>query len=221
MVGHRLVELPAWQDRERFALVVLAEILGGREGISRIVGRLRTSEGLVYRAAVRLDPGELWPGELQIFFDAGSESVARAVAAILEEIERLRSTPVHLEELEIVKRSLLARLRLAFDTAEEVVGTFAEDELLGRPHAYWQSYLRGIEAVSAEAILAAARSHLRPDRALCLVVGRWAELAGDADPGGSALENAVGGPVHHLPARDPLSLEPVVGAPIPQPAGKS
>jgi zinc protease len=205
-LGTRLSGDPPWDSQDRFALEVLGEILGGSGAISRIAGRLRTAEGLVYRASARLDPGELWVGDFQIQFDTRSDQVARAVELSLEELQRIRSQPVHPTELEVAKQSLLGKLRLSFDTAEEIAGLLAENELLGRPHDYWNRYLRGIEDVSAGQVLQAARTYLLPDRMLYLVVGRWNEIRGDAPLGESHLEEVAGHRVQHLPARDPLTL---------------
>jgi zinc protease len=199
----------SWDSQERFALEVLGEILGGSGAISRIAGRLRTAEGLVYRASARLDPGELWVGDFQIQFDTRNDQVARAVELSLEELRRIRSQPVHSTELEVAKQTLLGKLRLSFDTAEEIAGLLAENELLGRPRDYWNQYLLGIQAVTSDRVLQAARTYLLPDRLVYLVVGRWRAIDLGAVPGDSTLEKIVGHRVQHLPARDPLTLKPL------------
>ncbi|MEE8138178.1 MAG: pitrilysin family protein, partial [Thermoanaerobaculia bacterium] len=211
-LGHRAVETPGWLDPDRFVLQVVNEVLGGSGAISRVAGRLRTVEGLVYRASARYELGDLWPGDFQIFFATESRNSGRAVALALEELQRLRSRSVHPKELEVAKRTLLGNLRLAFDTAEEIAGTFAEDELLGRPHAYWEAYREGIQRVSREDVLRVARTHILPEDFVFLVVGRWQEISGGAEPGASALERATGHRVTHLPNRDPLTLRPLTGS---------
>ena len=55
------------RDNERFVLALVAEILGGKGAVSRIGGRLRTAEGLVYRVGLDIDPGNFWPGKFEIF----------------------------------------------------------------------------------------------------------------------------------------------------------
>jgi predicted Zn-dependent peptidase len=205
-LGTRLSGDIPWGSQDRFALDVLGEILGGSGAISRIAGRLRTAEGLVYRASARLDPGELWVGDFQIQFDTRSDRVARAVELSLEELRRIRSQPVHPTELEVAKQTLLGRLRLSFDTAEEIAGLLAENELLGRPHDHWNRYLDGIEAVTTDRVLQAARTYLSPDRLVYLVVGRWQGVELGGAPGESTLEKVTGHRVQHLPARDPLTL---------------
>lgn len=205
-LGTRLPREVPWDSEDRFALEVLGEILGGSGAISRVAGRLRTGEGLVYRASVRLDPGELWVGDFQVFFDTTGSQVARAVELSLEELHRIRTDPVHPTELEVAKQTLLGKLRLSFDTAEEIAGMLAENELLKRSHDYWDRYRRGIEATTAEDVLQAANAYLLPDQLLYLVVGRWQQIAQRAEEGQSHLEKVTGHRVRHLPARDPLTL---------------
>jgi len=205
-LGTRLAREIPWDSADRFALEVLGEILGGSGAISRVAGRLRTAEGLVYRASARLDPGELWVGDYQIFFDTRGAQVARAVELSLDELRRIRTQPVHPTELEVAKQTLLGRLRLSFDTAEEIAGLLAENEILERPHDYWDRYLRGIEATTADEVLQAANAYLLPDQLLYLVVGRWHEIAQGVQEGQSQLEKVTRHRVRHLPARDPLTL---------------
>lgn len=209
ILGSKLSQGLSWDSADRFALELLGEILGGSGAISRIAGRLRTAEGLVYRAAARIDPGELWEGDFQIQFDTRSDQVARAIELSLEELNRIRTEPVHATELEVAKQTLLGKLRLSFDTAEEIAGQLAENEILDRPADYWDRYRRGIEATTADKVLEAARTYLRFDRLLYLVVGRWNQIGLGAAPGESQLEQITGYPARHLPARDPLTLQPL------------
>lgn len=207
MLGHRLPEQLAWTDPDRYALAVVGELLGGPGAISRIAGRLRTAEGLVYRASADLYPGDLWAGELEIFFETRGGSVERAVRFAIEEVERLQRESVHPLELAVAKESLLARLRLRFDTAEEIAGYFAEDELIGRPHTFWQDSLEGIAAITIADVQRIANKYLQPRSLRVLVVGRWQEISTGESPGTSPLETLVGHPRTQRQPRDPLTLE--------------
>ena len=144
MLGHlsgvaekSAAEHKPWEPREAAALRVMNEILGGSGAISRIAGRLRTAEGIVYRASASFDTGDLWPGEFRVFFDTSNVNVARAVGLCLEEIRRLQARPVHPQELAVAKETLLAGIRQSFDTAEGISGFLAEDHLMERPADYW------------------------------------------------------------------------------------
>ena len=208
-LGHRAANtLPTVE--ERVALEVMAEILGGRGAISRLSGRLRSAEGLVYRVDLRVDPGDLWPADYRVFFDTLETNTPRAVRAALEEIDRLRGTPPHPDELAAAQRALISRQLQAFDTAEEAVGYLVQDWIVGRPEEYRQRYRELVQAVTPESVRATAERHLRPGELTVLTVGRWQALRGAVDADGmSELERLIGTRVRTLPARDPLSLEPL------------
>ncbi len=201
LLGHRSPEVPAG---ERAALALLAEVLGGSGAVSRIQGRLRTVEGLVYRSSARLEVGDLWPGDLRVFFETAPERVGRAVELASEELRRLREQAVPAAELEVARANLLGLLRRSFDTPEERAGYLAENALLGRGEDHWEAYRAGIEAVSPEDVRRAARAYLRPEELIVLVVGPGGE-------GTASLARRYGAP-HLLPHRDPLTLQ-VVGSP--------
>lgn len=206
-IGHLGAQRDGWADPDFFALAVMNELLGGGELVSRIGGRLRTVEGLAYQAGSHFEVGDDWPGDFQIFVETDNPTAALAVELALEEVERLRRRAPSAEELRLAQRSLVEVLPYAFDTAAEVAGHFAEDELLGRPHAFWQRYAERVEAVTAADVVRVARQFLHPDRVMVLTVGRWREIEA-GDPAGRARAADLGlGPVHHLPRRDPLTLE--------------
>jgi len=207
-LGHRAPpDLPT--DEERVRLEVLAEILGGRGAISRLNGRLRSAEGLVYGVELRLDPGDLWPADYRVAFDTLGRNTCLAMSAALEEIERIRSAPPHPEELAVVKRELLARQFQAFDTAEEAVGYLVQDWLVGRSPDYRRRYGALLEQVTPQDVLATARLNLWPEDLTVLIVGPWESSRGNLDAAGvSELERIVGHRVEALPKRDPSTLQP-------------
>ena len=94
---------------------------------------------------------------------------------------------------------------LEMEARESLVAS-AEDELLGRPHPYWQDYLSGVSRVSAAEVLAAAKTYLQPESMRVLTVGRWSEIAANTGPGDSGLEVLIGHARTPLPTRDPLTL---------------
>jgi zinc protease len=196
----------SWTERDVAALEVMNEILGGSGAISRISGRLRTAEGLVYRASASFDTGELWTGELRISFDTGNVNVARAVALCLEEIRRMQARLVHPQELAVAKQTLLAGIRQSFDTAEGVAGYLAEDHLIGRPEGYWRRRYDLIARTSAEEVREAAARHLRPSELIVLAVGRGVQIGLPTGGRPAELERLTGRSLVQLPLRDPLTL---------------
>ena len=211
VLGHRLSRRIGWQDRDRVLLDVVAEILGGSGAISRIGGRLRTAESLVYRVGLNIDVGDFWSGEFQTFFETRSDSATLAVELALEEIERLRRQPPHPTELAVVQRLLTSRIGFDFDTAEKIAGYFAGDEYVGRPHSYWQWYVDTLATVTPAEVQAAAERYLHPGELICLVVGRWSEISTSVGENGKGIESIIGADVRPLPVRDASTMRPIAG----------
>ncbi len=191
-----------WDDRSRYAAMVADQILGGSDFSSRLMGRLRTREGLVYGIRSELGIGALWPEPFEIRFAADPAKVARAVTGVFEELRRLRDEKVGDAELETAKNLLLSELGDTFGSARKMAVTFALDEVLGRPHAFWRDYRLRLLAVTPGDVQAAARRSLDPEGMLTLLVGSSGRVsAGDAAPHLPA--------VRPLPLRDPLTLTPL------------
>ncbi len=209
LVGHRSYQRRGWDDPQVFAAVVMSEMLGGRGPSSRISGRVRTVEGLAYRAGASFGVGDHFPGEFRIQLESKNESVALAAKLALEEVERLRRERPSQGELDLIKGSIIDGFPFLFDSAEEIAGYFAEDEYLGRPHSYWRDYRKNIERVSAEDVRAFAEQHLRPEEMVVLVVGKWSEIEGGDPARRASMRDFHQGAVVRLPLLDPMTLEPL------------
>ena len=195
-IGHRGALFESWDDPDRWALMLLAEILDGPGAVSRLRSRLHLEEGLAYRVRTWFDldvsaataspaaandvrppdepsaePPRRGRGEFRVFLETAPESAAAAAALVLEELGRLRRDEAPATEIATARESLLARLPLLFDRAEAVAGRYAEDELLGRPHEHWAVYRERLLAVTAVDIRHAARRFIDPEGVAVLVVG--------------------------------------------------
>lgn len=182
-LGHRGAVFDRWDDPDRWALLLLTEILDGPGAVSRLRSRLQLEEGLTYRIVTWFDldvvaagsaskpSADHGGGEFRIFLETAPESAAAAAAAVLEELRRLRRAAVPEVEIATARRSLLARQPLLFDRAETIAGRFAEDELLGRPHEYWSVYRERLQAVNAADIRRAAQRFIDPEAVVLAVVG--------------------------------------------------
>ena len=200
--GHRGALFDSWDDPDRWALMLLTEILDGPGAVSRLRSRLQLEEGLTYRVLTSFDLDVVAnaadsdrgrrTGEFRVFLETAPESAAAAAAVVLEELRRLLRDEVPANEIATARQSLLARLPLLFDRAEAVAGRYAEDELLGRPHEYWAVYRERLLAVTAADIRDAARRFLDPEGSVLLVVG--GRKAATRGRGLDALRDALGDP---------------------------
>ena len=194
-------------DPDYFPLLLANRILGGGGFTSRIVSRVRSDEGLAYSARSALIPRVEYPGEFSASFQSKNRTVALATKIILEEIERMRTEPVSDEELETAKQALIERFPRTFESKEDMIDVFVDDELTDRAPGYWRSYRDNVRAVTAQDIMRVARKYMVPARMAILAVGPWAQIAPGDLEGRASMDAFFGGNVTHLPLRDPLTLE--------------
>ncbi len=211
--GHRSIQVTDWSSPELYALEVMNDIFGGGGFTSRLMQKVRSNEGLAYGIGSRYGVGTFWPGTFLVGFESKNPTVAYAAKIALEELDWIRREPVSDEELRVSKASFIETFPRSFETAAAIAGTFANDELIGRPHSYWYDYTKQIESVTPERVLAAAKRNLRPEDLVALIVGKWAEIAPGDPEGRAKMEQLFGGKVEVLPLRDPLTLEPIAAAP--------
>ena len=216
-IGHLSPRWEDWENPERAAIQVMDHILGASGFTSRLMQRIRSDEGLAYGAGGRFGFNPLGPSRYTLGYQSKSETVALAASIALEEVRRIREEPVSEEELALAKTSLTESFPRRFETARARASLFANDVFLGRSHDYWIRWREQVEAVTPEAVLAAARKYLEPERMVMLVVGIWEDIEGGDPEGRATMADLLGGTVEHLPERDPLTLEPIPsGAPPPE-----
>jgi predicted Zn-dependent peptidase len=187
------------------ALLVMNDILGGGGFTSRIVRRVRSDEGLAYSAGSRFGRPVLYPGTFQAYFQTKHATAAFGTRLIVTEIERIRNEKCDAETVENAKASFIGNVVNPFSSRNSIVNTFADDEYTGRPDDYWQNYTKKMEAVTPEAVLAAAKKYLHPDKLVFLVVGDPQAVEEGSDKHPERYSDF--GPVTNLPLRDPMTLE--------------
>ncbi len=192
---------------DELALRVMNDILGGGGFTSWITKRVRSDEGLAYSAGSRMTFPTTYPGYFRALFQSKSRTCAGALAITTGLIRKIRTAKVSPDELETAKSSFIETFPRRFESPERTADLFALDELLGRPHDYWVSYRRKIRKVSAADVLRVARKDLDPDRMVILVVGNLPEIMKGHPDYKARLTDF--GPIHKLPLRDPLTLEPL------------
>lgn len=195
-------------DPDQFALMVGNDIVGGYGFTARMMKTIRSDEGLAYGAYSALGFPTSYPGTLRGFFQSKSSTCAYAAKIAFRLFEEMRSTPVTAEELEVSKNQFIETFPKSFQSAAQTVSVFAVDELLGRPHDYWETYRDKVAAVDAGAITEAFKNKVHPDRMIVLVVGNIAEIMKGHPDHDARLTDF--GEIHELPLRDPMTLEPIV-----------
>ncbi len=193
---------------DRYKLLVMNDILGGGGFSARLLTRVRSDEGLAYSASSNFGVGVYYDGVFQAGFQSRSETVARATAIVLEEIERIRTEPVTEEELRNSIAYFVETFSRNFSSAASTAGLFARDEYTGRGPSYLVTYRDNIAAVTADDVLDVAQRYLDPEALAILVVGNLeAILAGDPERPEFSLEALRPGEAVRIPLPDPFTME--------------
>lgn len=163
------------------AVSVLASILGGLFN-SRLNRKLREEKGYTYGAFAGFDLRRA-AGPFTARAAVATEVTAPAVADTLSQLELIRDEPVTAAELSAARDFLIGVFPLRFETPGPVAAALSGLVIHGLPDDELARYRSGIEAVTVDAVAAAARKRIRPDRLAVVMVG-------DADRVVPALEEA-------------------------------
>ena len=171
-VGHLGGEL---RDKDFPALEVMADILGGGFR-SRLVQRVRSKLGNAYDISASWSADYDHPGLFEITGSTKSVATVETLAAVREEIERIRTTEVSDSELETAKQTALNSLVFAFDSKAKTLARMLNYEYYGYPRDFIQQYQKALAAVTGADVLRAAKEHLNPKDLTTVAVGRGEEL---------------------------------------------
>ena len=202
-------ELSTTRDNpDAYALDIMNDILGGGGFTSRIMSRIRSDEGLAYSARSEFGLGVYFPGVFRASFQSKSSTCAQAAAIVLEEIERVRSTPVSKEELDTAINYAIETFPRAFATAGQIANTFANDEYTKRAPDYWDRYRDRIKAVTVSEVQRVAKQYLHPDKLVILIVGNIDDITkGNPDKQQYSISKLTkDGQLHRIPLPDPLTM---------------
>jgi len=156
------------------SLNVMNLILGGLFS-SRINLNLREAHSWTYGASsqfiFRKGAGPFW-----VQTRVETPATGPAVGEIFKEIERISSTPVSPDELAMGKDALIRSLPAAFETSTSAVNTINEMFIHGLGLDYYTRYQAMVSAVTPDAVQAAAKKYLTPEKMIVVAVGDQAAI---------------------------------------------
>jgi len=147
------------------------------------------------------------PGTFRAFYQSKSSTCAYAGEIFFDLLESMRSSNPTDEELRTAKTSYIETFPRRFASAAQIVGLYASDELLGRPHSYWTDYRDKVAAVNGDSVKKAMDKDIDPDKMIVLVVGNIEEIMGGHPEHDAQFTDF--GEIHKVPLRDPMTLEPI------------
>jgi zinc protease len=171
-LGHLGGEL---RDKDYPALEVMADILGGGFH-SRLLQRVRTHLGYAYEISGTWGANYDHPGVFQISGSTKSATTAATIKVIQEEVEKIRTTEVTVEELESAKDTVVNSFVFSFDTPAKTLNRMLRYDYYGYPRDFIDKYQRAIQAVTRQDVLRVAREHLNPKDITVVAAGNPQEF---------------------------------------------
>ncbi|MCL5021107.1 MAG: insulinase family protein [Bacteroidetes bacterium] len=154
-------------DPDYPALVVMNQILSN----DRMFKVLRTKEGLTYAPWGYYGSEYDHPGVFNCGTQTKSQSTVYAIRLMLNEVKKMTEEPVTDEELQRAKDSYLNSFVFNFDSKSKIVTRLMTYAYYGYPLDFIDKLKDGVEKVTSDDVLRAAKAHLHPGDLQILVVG--------------------------------------------------
>lgn len=142
-------------DKRRYAAKVLSSILG--EGMSsRLFMQVRERRGLAYHVSSDSD-SYLDTGMFINYAGLKLEKVYEGLKVIIDELNKISSEKVSLEELKKAKEMIRGRVALRSESTNFLAEHFGTQFILDRKLETFEEYLKGIDKVTEEDVLELAK----------------------------------------------------------------
>ncbi|MEO8193476.1 MAG: pitrilysin family protein [Gemmatimonadales bacterium] len=153
-----------------FTRLVLNQMLGGAF-VSRVNLNLREAKGYTYGARTAFDYRR---GAGPFTASAGVQTAVtkESVSEFLKELRGIRGEiPVTQLELDQAKQSIVRGFPRTFETPAQIAARLTDVVLYGLPDNYFDSYIAGIQKVTAADVARVANRAIDPSKLAILVVG--------------------------------------------------
>jgi len=158
------------KDMRHMAAQVMNTILGGGVFNARLMQNLREDKGWTYGSYSTLE-SDRFNGHFHTTANVRTDVTDSAIAETLKEIERMRMGRVTAEELDLAKRYMAGSFARSLEDPRTVARFALNTYLNELPKDHYATYLKRLEAITAEDVQAAAEAFLYPDNAVIMVVG--------------------------------------------------
>ena len=153
-----------------FKLRILVTALGGYFG-SRLMSNVREEKGYTYGIWASLI-GARQGAYVSISTECDCAYTRPLIDEVKHEMETLRNEPIPIEELDMVRSSMLSELVKNLDTPFSIASNVGAMILYGIYPEYFNEQIRAIRAVTPEELLATARRYLLEENLYTVVAGQ-------------------------------------------------
>jgi predicted Zn-dependent peptidase len=159
---------PQTHDR-RYACYILNTVLGGGMS-SRLFQNIREKRGLAYAVFSNLSTFRD-AGCLSVYAGTSVGSAVQVVKLIMEELRRMKETPLNAEELQHAKDYLKGGLLLSLESTMARMGHLARQEMYFGRFVSLDEIAAGVDAVTSDDVQAVARELLATERIALTILG--------------------------------------------------
>jgi zinc protease len=171
VLGHLGGEL---KDQDFAQLSVLNGVLNGFG--SRLFNELRSRQGLAYSVYGFWSANYDYPGVFMAGGQTRSAKTVPLIKGIFQEIEKLQNEPITEKELKDAKDSILNSFVFKFQETSQTLARLLRYEYFGYPKDFIFTYQDGVKSTTIEDIQRVAKTYLKPEQIVTLVVGNQTEI---------------------------------------------
>lgn len=150
-------------------------ILGGYFS-SKLNSNLREDKGYTYGARSSIDSDELI-GSFSASTQVRNSVTDSTITEILAEMKKMRSGDITDEELDLAKNFLTGSFSRSLESPQTIARFALNIERYNLPKDYYKNYLKNLDAVTKEDVIAVSKKYIKPDEAHVLVVGKSEDIA--------------------------------------------
>ncbi|HYJ10616.1 MAG TPA: pitrilysin family protein [Polyangiaceae bacterium] len=167
---------PTRQTKDWPALAVMNQVLGG--GVAgRLFLDVREKRSLAYSTGSSVEEPAHSPVPIVLSAGTQTDKAPHAVQALLDNLQRLSSSPPSDAEVEIASRYLSDSFLFRTETVGALADMTAKLSVLGLPDDYYDQYRKAVRDIDASEATAKAGPFFKGDRVVIVVAGDAAKLS--------------------------------------------
>ncbi len=152
-------------------VVIINQIVSGSFG-ARLFSNIRSQKGLAYDVNGGIGFGWDYPATASFSMSTKTETTQAGIDALLTEARKIMETePPTEEEVHKAKASLLNSFVFSVDSPGKILGKFLTYEYFGYPSDWLVRFRTGIEKATVAQVRKAARTHIKPNQFVFLIIG--------------------------------------------------
>ena len=161
-------------DKEYFASIIANQILGG-DFNSYLNMNLREKHAWTYGARSGIS-GSKYISTFKASTQVRNAVTDSAVVEFLKEFKRIRTEKVSDEDLSNVKAGYIGKFVMQIEKPQTVAGYALRIKTQNLPEDFYENYIKSINAVTSDDVLAAANKYFLADNTRIVIVGKGSEI---------------------------------------------